>query len=197
MSREVNVKFRDYDVYKLLICGPGASGKTSLCRKITKNIFSYDYKPTVGVEFHSYEIKAENGRSVVLFYDLAGQERFRILRKLLFPGTTVVGVVFDLSNRASFREVATWIRDIRTINTDVEIVLIGNKVDKKREIDKKDAEKIAKRLGCRYLETSAVTGEGVIDMMKTLLKSAISYYRSSKQFISYANTQYKTTIISS
>lgn len=41
------------------------------------------------------------------------------------------------------------------------MILLGNKADLDREIEKEEAEDLAKRLSCEYLETSAKTGINV------------------------------------
>lgn len=173
MSSKVEVKFRDYDVYKLAICGPGKSGKTTICKRISENVFLKQYKPTVGAEFHTYSFKTKNGKAVALFYDMAGQNRFGIVRKLLYPGTNAAAIIYDVSSKDSFKKCADWIRELRQENINLDITLVGNKTDTTREIYRNDAERIARRLGCRYLETSALTGDGIVELVRTLVESAI------------------------
>jgi small GTP-binding protein len=176
MGSRIQVKFRDYDIYKLAICGPGKSGKTSICKRLTENSFSQKYKPTCGAEFHSYSFRTKNGKAVALFYDMAGQQRFGVVRKLLYPGTNAAAIIFDISSKESFKECANWIRELREQDTKVEITLVGNKTDAVRAINREDAERISRKLGCKYVETSALTGEGVGDFVKSLVASAMINY---------------------
>ncbi|MCG3260291.1 MAG: GTP-binding protein [Candidatus Heimdallarchaeota archaeon] len=173
MNSKVEVKFRDYDIYKLAICGPGRSGKTTICKRITENIFLKHYKPTVGAEFHTYSFKTGKGKAVALFYDMAGQKRFGVVRNLLYSGTNAAAIIFDVSRRESFKECANWIRELRNQNLDLDITIVGNKTDAKREVLRVDAERISRKLGCRYLETSALTGAGIGELVKALLGNAI------------------------
>ncbi|MHA1224178.1 MAG: Rab family GTPase [Candidatus Heimdallarchaeaceae archaeon] len=177
MGSKIDVRFRDYDIYKLAICGPGKSGKTSICKRLTENSFSKSYKPTCGIEFHTYSFQTQKGKAVALFYDMAGQKRFGVVRKLLYPGTSAAAIVFDLSDRESFRECADWIRELREQNSKLSIIIVGNKTDTEREIKQEDAERISRKLGCKYIETSALTGAGVAKMIKNLIGSAINRKR--------------------
>lgn len=176
MGSRIQVKFRDYDIYKLAICGPGKSGKTSICKRLTENSFSQKYKPTCGAEFHSYSFKTKKGKAVALFYDMAGQQRFGVVRRLLYPGTNAAAIIFDVSSKESFKECANWIRELREQDTKLEITLVGNKTDIVRAINREDAERISRKLGCKYVETSALTGEGVGDFVKSLVASAVIDY---------------------
>ncbi|MHA2357688.1 MAG: Rab family GTPase [Candidatus Heimdallarchaeaceae archaeon] len=174
MGSHIEVKFRDYDIFKLAICGPGKSGKTAICKRLTKNIFEHKYKPTCGADFHSYSFRTKEGKAVALLYDLAGQKQFSIVRKLLYPGTNAAAIVFDVSSRESFRECAEWIRELREQDNKLDITIVGNKTDVAREISKEDAERICSKLGCRYIETSALNGDGIGELVTTLVKSAIN-----------------------
>jgi len=180
MSSKVEVKFRDYDIYKLAICGPGKVGKTSICKRLTDNTFVKSYRPTVGAEFHTYSFKTSKGKAVALFYDMAGQRRFGVVRKLLYSGTNAAAIIFDVSNKESFNECADWIRELREQNLEIDITIVGNKTDSEREVKREDAERICKKLGCKYLETSALTGDGISILVKSLIESAITH--SKKRF---------------
>lgn len=183
MSAKVEVKFRDYDIYKLAICGPGKSGKTTICKRISENVFLKKYKPTVGAEFHTYSFKTKQGKAVALFYDMAGQKRFGVVRKLLYPGTNAAAIIYDVSNRESFKQCADWIRELREENINLDITIVGNKTDTLREVQRDDAERIARRLGCRYVETSALTGDGIANLVKTLIENAIKDQNSRRRVI--------------
>ena len=173
MSSKVKVKFRDYDIYKLAICGPGKSGKTTICKRISENKITKKYKPTVGAEFNTYSFKTSKGKAVALFYDMAGQQRFGVVRKLLYPGTNAAAIIFDVSNKESFKQCADWIRELREQKLNLEIILVGNKTDIAREVERVDAERISRKLGCKYLETSAVNGSGIGDLVKNLVGNAM------------------------
>ncbi|MCK4971976.1 MAG: GTP-binding protein, partial [Candidatus Heimdallarchaeota archaeon] len=153
---------------------------TSICKRLTDNIFIQKYNPTVGAEFHTYSFKTSKGKAVALFYDMAGQKRFGVVRKLLYRGTCAAAIIFDVSNKESFNECADWIRELREQSIDLDITIVGNKTDSVREVERVDAERICRKLGCNYLETSALTGEGIGLLVKSLVESAISY--SKKKF---------------
>ena len=98
-------------------------------------------------------------------------------------GTNAAAIIYDVSNRESFKKCADWIRELRHENIDLDITIVGNKTDIEREVQRNDAERIARRLGCRYVETSALTGEGVADLVKTLIENAIQDQNNKRRAI--------------
>ena len=55
----------------------------------------------------------------------------------------------------------------------IPLILIGNKSDLQRQVDRSEAEDLAKRLGCEYYETSAKTSENVNVVFEKIARSCI------------------------
>lgn len=53
------------------------------------------------------------------------------------------------------------------------MILLGNKVDLEREVEVEEAEDLAQRLSCDYLETSALTGINVEEAFKKIARACL------------------------
>ena len=53
------------------------------------------------------------------------------------------------------------------------MILLGNKADLEREVDRIEAEDLAKRLNCEYMETSAKTGQNVELAFEKIAKACL------------------------
>ena len=53
------------------------------------------------------------------------------------------------------------------------MILLGNKVDLEREVEVEEAEDLAKRLSCDYLETSAKTGINVEKAFEKIARACL------------------------
>jgi len=63
-------------------------------------------------------------------WDTAGQERFRSLIPSYINDSSVAVVCYDITSRASFDNVNSWIDQARQIRgEDLIIFLVGNKID--------------------------------------------------------------------
>ena len=58
---------------------------------------------------------------------------------------------------------------------DVPMVLVGNKIDLVRNVDLRDAQKIADEYGIPFIQTSAKTRQGVEDGFYTLVREIRKY----------------------
>jgi len=156
MSPETSYKF------KITLFGPGGVGKTSLLLRYIKEYFSDDLKKTIGSNFLIKDVELE-GKSVrLLLWDIGGQPQFHKLRTIYFKGSNAALGVFDLASSQTLLKIPGWISSIKkTVKKTIPMILLGNKADLEREVDRTEAEDTAKRLNCDYLETSAKTGKNV------------------------------------
>ncbi|KAL6575609.1 Ras-related protein raba3 [Orobanche hederae] len=65
-------------VFKVVVIGDSAVGKTQLLSRFAKNEFCLDSKSTIGVEFQTRTIKIKSKVIKAQIWDTAGQERLAI-----------------------------------------------------------------------------------------------------------------------
>ena len=102
-------------------------------------------------------------------WDTAGQERFQSLCTSFYRGSDCCLLVFDLSDIQSYQNLEAWRLSFHhTIGEDnqVPIVLVGNKSDKPRAIEKERVvnEWLQTDKAAEYMEASAMRLEGVTDI---------------------------------
>lgn len=89
---------------------------------------------TIGVEFSSRIVKLGSGsqrrRIKLQLWDTAGTERFRSVSRSYYRGAAGAILVYDLSSRASFAALPTFLMDARALASPyLTAVLAGNKSD--------------------------------------------------------------------
>ncbi|MFX0047905.1 MAG: Rab family GTPase [Candidatus Hermodarchaeota archaeon] len=167
-------------IYKVIVIGDPAVGKTSLLAKFAKNRFEEKYLPTIGVSILKEPIELEDkGITVTLmFWDIAGQPQFYMLHRPYYNGADGMILVFDVSRSSTFSNVNNWYNSaVKYGLSGVPRILIGNKVDLKeeRKIIRPMAEHLSEKLNAPYFETSALTGENIKIVFQ---KIAESVYKS-------------------
>jgi len=128
--------------YKVVLIGNTAVGKTSLFKKITTGQFSEKNISTIGMDKKTLNLEIEvnqNNQAVkkevnVSLVDTAGEERFRSITKNYFKESDGILLLYDVTNKETFKNVEGWIDSIHEClgdhdNSKYIIVLIGNKTD--------------------------------------------------------------------
>jgi len=160
--------------FKITLFGPGGVGKTSLLLRYIKDYFSDDLKKTIGSNFLIKDVEIDGKQVRLLLWDIGGQPQFHKLRTIYFKGSNGALGVFDLSSNQTLLKIPGWISSIKkTVKKTIPMILLGNKVDLEREVDKAEAEDLAKRLSCEYMETSAKTGENVEQVFEVIARACL------------------------
>ena len=169
--------------FKITVIGDGAVGKTSLIKKYTQGSFQKDYISTLGTQFSKYEENIDGEKVGLYLWDIAGQDSFQALRQRFYIGSSGAIIVFshDPAQDDSYTHVSRWLDDLKKHCGNIPIILFGNKVDlvddgdleSNPNLPTSDAivEKFAKdNRFIGYYKTSALTGNGVTDAFKALVK---------------------------
>jgi small GTP-binding protein len=80
-------------------------------------------------------------------WDTAGQERFKALIPNYIRDTSVAIIVYDVTNRSSFKSVQKWIDDVKNQRGEgVIVALLANKIDiEDRDITEVEGRELAER----------------------------------------------------
>lgn len=73
-------------VFKIVVLGNAAVGKTSLINQYVEQTFKEDYKPTLGANIIRKDVAMDNINAKVrlILWDLAGQEKYNVIRSMYF-----------------------------------------------------------------------------------------------------------------
>ena len=149
--------------HKIIFVGDACTGKTSIINRIIDNPFSDTYEVSIGIDFMSKNIRFRGQNIKIQIWDSAGQEKYKGLIPSYVRNSSIVFIVYDVSNRSSFDNVPNWISFVKNIEKTT-IVLCGNKIDLEREVEKNDGEELAKKEGLTFFECSAKTNENIKNM---------------------------------
>ena len=117
-------------LYKLIIIGEPAVGKSCMLFRAVKNEFRENYEITIGAEFTSLYFQCKEKRIQIQVWDTAGMEKFRSIIKIFFNGSHAAFIVYDITRQETFDNVGLWINVLKeSTSTNPKIILVGNKKD--------------------------------------------------------------------
>ena len=117
---------------------------------------------------------------VINLWDTAGQEKFKSLSKLFFKGSYIAILVYDITNKESFKSLDFWVNAIKENNSNFNCLLgiVGNKCDmiNKEEVDEEEVEKYSKSIEVKYKIVSAKENpQSFINFLEELVTDAREY----------------------
>lgn len=152
-------------VFKILVGGDGAVGKTTLLRKYVDGKFDESSIATVGVDFFIKQVIYENvGSCTLQIWDLGGQERFRHLLESFIMGAKGALLLFDLTRMPKIDDILNWVNIVRMHDFNLPIILVGTKLDLEDfiAVDDESAKSIKNAFNMiEYVKTSSKNGTNV------------------------------------
>jgi small GTP-binding protein len=158
---------------KVILCGDPGVGKTSLLARYVDKKFSEEYHQTIGANFLIKEIDLskvisklnlkneelkkdiEDKGFKLYFWDIGGQKHGLFANEYYFVQAVGAMIIFSLNKYSTFENLDFWISKLKELSGDVPYIIVGNKSDLKREVDKEFIDEKISNLNIDYFETSA------------------------------------------
>lgn len=169
--------------HKIIFIGNSNVGKTSIIERIIGNPFNDSVENSIGVDFCSKIVRYNNISTKLQIWDTAGSEKYKSLIPSYIRNSSIVFIVYDLSDKQSFDDVPGWVKFVKDLDKPT-LILCGNKLDlDKRVVEKSDAEKLAEDENMKYFEVSAKTNENILEMFYAVIADLPIFDEADKENI--------------
>jgi GTP-binding nuclear protein Ran len=117
--------------FKVALVGDRGVGKTTFLKRHMCGEFETKYVPTDGVEIHPVEFYTSRGMIRFSVFDTAGEKKPWELREGYYADAHCAIIMFDVTSRTTFTNVAKWHRDVVNAARRIPIVVVGSKMDER------------------------------------------------------------------
>ena len=158
---------------KIIFVGDCGVGNTSIINRYIKDSFDPNSPSSRGASYASKKIVIEE-YDLSLQLDLwdtgGGQEKYRAMKKIYYPGTSICILVYDITSRVSFESIKTfWFGNVKEYGgNNIEFGIAGNKSDlyEEEKVNEKEAKEFAKSINAIFHLTSCKFSMGINDLIE-------------------------------
>ncbi|OMJ91255.1 hypothetical protein SteCoe_6233 [Stentor coeruleus] len=159
-------------ILKFIVVGDAKVGKSSIISQLINHTFKNNYDLTIGAGFDTYIASINDKLLKIHIWDIAGNENFRSITRSYYRGSICALIVYDITNRDSFTNISTWLREIRDYgNNHIVILLVGNKSDQfeNRVVSMEEGIYFALQNNIFFIETSAKANTNIDQAFMTVI----------------------------
>lgn len=128
--------------FKITSVGNSEVGKSCLIKRYCEGRFVKRYISTIGVDYGVKKLTIKNQPISINFFDLSGNDEYRLIRQEFYEDSNGVIMVYDVDNRDSFQSLVHWEEEMRRFGIDmsrIKVIVCGNKCDTSgREVNPRD-----------------------------------------------------------
>jgi len=173
---------------KCLSLGSENVGKSCIIKRFCEGRFVQKYITTIGVDYGVKPMQVSGRNAKVNFFDTSGGDEYKDIRVEFYGDTQAVVMVYDVTNLRSFKELDSWIEEAdrckcpisklqKTGDAPPFVILCANKSDlPRRAVSKDEGMDFASRHGFYYYETSAATGDSVMEAFSYLFEKVVRHH---------------------
>ena len=157
----------DEEICKVVLLGESGVGKTCIISRFINNTFEEGLMSTNGASYASKSatFPEYGNRTIKLeIWDTAGQEKYRALNQIFYKDASICVLVYDISNKNSFKAIQEyWFQQVKdSAPKNIVLGLAGNKCDlDKEEVSEEEARNLAKEMNAIFELTSASKNIGI------------------------------------
>jgi len=170
--------------FKILLVGEEGVGKTSLIRRFIENRFDENSIPNLASSESGYTTTQLNlfGAPIKLQIQDVEQVIWEDVVSYYLVDNDGILIIFDASAKMKIRPyIDYWFQPIRQINSDIPVVVIGNKSDLTVKVNIKKIAQYCSKLGINFIQTSAKTGDNVGYAFKLLTSEIVKAKAAAKK----------------
>ena len=163
---------------KTVLIGDSGVGKTCIVNMYLNKNFNININTTIGAAFNRKDIsdKIKNNRNnktyLLEIWDTAGQERYNSLLPMYYRGCHSIIMIYDITCKKSFEKLKKYFDEIK-IPSDVQLIIVGNKLDKDdfREVKYDDVKEYCKLNNYVFFEVSAKENKNIDTIFDTIIEN--------------------------
>jgi len=163
--------------YKLVMVGDSGVGKSCLLDKFLDDSSTNNFISTIGVDIRTREDVINDKKVKIQVWDTGGQQRYRPILASCYRGALGVIIVFDVTNKMSFKNISQWLVEVEEFAPDCQLprILVGNKADlvDRREVEYELAKEFAAINNIPYIETSVIGRSNINEAFLELVRKSI------------------------
>jgi Ras-related protein Rap-1A/Ras-related protein Rap-1B len=159
--------------YKIVVCGSGGVGKSSLTVQYVQGVFVERYDPTIEDSYRK-QIEVDGQQCMLEILDTAGTEQFLSMRDLYMKTGHGFVLVYSITTQSTINDLAELREQILRVKGEdkVPMVLVGNKCDleNERAVGIEEGSSLADKFGMSFFEASAKARINVNEIFADLVR---------------------------
>ncbi len=163
--------------FSLTVLGEARTGKSTLVAcTLPEDADEAPAEPGVdhGIKCKAHTYESRGARYQILMWEVPGAPRYLDTAPRYASMAAGLLLVFDLTRRATFDRIPTWLEAVEASSPELPRILVGNKSDGETQVSAEEAVALAQKHGCKYFETSAVRNEQVAEAFSSLIARIVA-----------------------
>ncbi len=167
--------------FRILVAGEDGVGKTSLILKFVHNRFEDSTNKSLEGDIMTKKLELFGAPIKLQLQDSRSSDWAEVVSYYVSDNSGIL-LVLDTSSKTKMKSYLDyWLKSIRNVDTEIPVVVAGNKSDLSKKANIAKVSQYVSKLGSNFIETSAKTGENVSYVFKLLASEIVKQKAAAKK----------------